>query len=302
MYMKVIIISMNLVNTFLDLKNGDINAIIYFNNILSDLMEDEEIAIATVPPHATGESSGVQKLATYLVRDSKNYIDAIRCLERFKTVPKSSQTPGSRNEHTHLDSIRMSDSSLVKDKNVILLDDVITTGSSTNACRKIISKMGAKEVKTVCLGKTIIQVEHAHFLVDEEFKEELQNLDFEHHKKIEEIEMIFDFEMSNIEPDDADRWLEEIYKVESSKRCELDNICGWISYAEIHLGECAEEAHKALDGRRLSNTYQPILKSLCRFRIMPNLALANNNSHYHDSILMCQLKIIARFILKNHCT
>ncbi|WP_295614134.1 phosphoribosyltransferase family protein [Chamaesiphon sp. GL140_3_metabinner_50] len=244
----------------MNLKNGDINAIIYFKNILSNLMEDEEIAIVTVPPHTAGESSGIQKLAKYLVRDSKNYIDAIRCLERFKTVPKSSQNLGSRNEHTHLDSIRMSNSSLVKDKNVILLDDIITTGSSTNACRKIIYEMGAKEVKIVCLGKTIRQVEYAHRLVEEKFQEELQILDFEHHTKTEEIEMIFDCETSNIEQDDEDRWLEEIYKLESSRRCNLDNISGWISCAEIHLGECAEEAHKALDGEDYLTPINPFLK------------------------------------------
>ncbi|WP_310486386.1 phosphoribosyltransferase family protein [Chamaesiphon sp. VAR_69_metabat_338] len=245
----------------LNLKNGDINAIIYFKNILSNLMEDEEIAIVTVPPHRAGESSGIQKLASCLVQDNKKYIDAIRCLERFKTVPKSSQNLGSRNEHAHLDSIRMSNSSSIEDKNVILLDDVITTGSSTNACRKIISKRGAKEVKIVCLGKTIRQVEYAHRLVEEKFQEELQILDFEHHTKTEEIEMIFDFERSNIEQDDEDRWLEEIYNLESSMRCDLDNISDCIGFVENNLCEYAEEAHKALDGEDYLTPISPFLKA-----------------------------------------
>jgi hypoxanthine phosphoribosyltransferase len=153
----------------------------------------------------------------------------------------------------------MNNSSLVKNQNVILLDDVITTGSSTNACLKILDKMGAKEVKIICLSKAIRQVEHAHYLVEEKLQEELQSLDAEHHTKTEEIEMIFDFEMSNIEPDDDDRWLEKIYKLESSRRCDIDNISGWINYAEIHLGKCAEEAHKALDGEDYLTPNSPFL-------------------------------------------
>lgn len=245
----------------LDLKNGDVNAIIYFKNILSKLMEDEEIVITTVPPHTAEESSDIQKLARYLVRDSKNYIDAIQCLERFKTVSQSSQNPGSRSEQTHLDSIRMSNPSLVKDKNVILLDDVITTGSSTNACRKIIAKMGAKEVKIVCLGKTIRQVEYAHFLVKEKLQEELQSLDAEYHSKTEEIENHFDCEISNVDQEDSsDLCLEEIHELESSRRRDLNNICDWISSVEIHLCEYAEEAHKALDGEDYLLPTSPFLK------------------------------------------
>ena len=246
----------------LNLKDSDANAIIYFNYILSKLMEDEEIAIVTVPPHTTGESSGIQKLARCLVRGSKNYIDAIQCLERFKTVSQSSQNPGIRSEHTHLDSIRMNNSSLVKNQNVILLDDVITTGSSTNACLKIIAKMGAKEVKTICLGKTIRQVEHAHYLVEEKLQKELQSIDFEHHSKAEEIENHFDFEISNVDPDDNDRQMEENHVLESSRRCDLNNVSGWINSVEVNLCECAEESHKALDGKDYLTPISPFLSIL----------------------------------------
>jgi predicted amidophosphoribosyltransferase len=245
----------------LDLKNGDLNAIIYFKNLLLKLMEDEEIIIITVPPHMVGESSGIQKLAKCLVRDSKSYIDATQCLERFKTVPRSSQNSASRSEDTHLGSIRINNSSLVKNQNVILLDDVITTGSSTNACLKILAKMGAKEVKIICLGKAIRQVEYAHYLVKEKLQEEIQSLAVEHHSKTEEIENHFDYEISNLDRADcSDQWLEEIYELESSMRCDLNNTSDWINSVEAHLCECAEEAHQALCGEDYLTPTSPFLE------------------------------------------
>jgi Phosphoribosyl transferase domain len=243
----------------LDLKNGDFNAIIYFKDLLLKLIEDEGIVIATVPPHTPGKYSGIQELARCLVRDSKNYIDAIQCLERCKTVPQSSRNSVGRSEQTHLDSIEMNNSLLIKDKNVVLLDDVITTGSSTNACQKILFKMGAKEVKIICLGKTIRQVEHAHYLVEEKLQEEMQSLDAEHHSKIEEIEVHFDFEISNIDLDD-DQQMEEVFALESSRKCDINDIFDWVNSVEVNLCECAEEAHKALNGEDYLTPTSPFLE------------------------------------------
>ena len=45
------------------------------------------------------------------------------------------------------------DAALVKDRCVILLDDVVTTGASMAACTKLLRRCGAREVIGVCIGQ-----------------------------------------------------------------------------------------------------------------------------------------------------
>jgi len=135
----------------LAVKNWDYTAILYFRDILLKLIEDEEIAIATVPAHTPFElNSGIRDLAGYLVKSKKNYIDAVQCLKRFEQVAQSSQTRGCRSKQAHLKSIRVIDRQSLENKNVILIDDVLTTGSSVNACKELLQEAGAKEVKVLC--------------------------------------------------------------------------------------------------------------------------------------------------------
>ena len=44
----------------------------------------------------------------------------------------------------------------IKDKNILLIDDVITTGSTVSACAKILKKKGAGQVFVLTLAKRII--------------------------------------------------------------------------------------------------------------------------------------------------
>ena len=162
----------------LAVKNRDYTETLYFRDILLKLIEDEEIAIATVPAHTPFElNSGIRGLADSLVKSKKNYIDAVQCLKRFEQVAQSSQTRGCRSKEAHLKSIRVIDRQSIENKNVILMDDVITTGSSVNACKELLQEAGAKEVKVLCLGKTIREVEHAHYLIDENLEIFIQEIE-----------------------------------------------------------------------------------------------------------------------------
>jgi hypothetical protein len=53
------------------------------------------------------------------------------------------------NIRRHLDTIKVVDSSLIRSQVVLLLDDIVTTGTSFMACRKLLLDAGASEV--VCL-------------------------------------------------------------------------------------------------------------------------------------------------------
>ena len=45
---------------------------------------------------------------------------------------------------------------LLKDKNVALVDDVITTGSTANECAKVLKKYGAKNVIVLTIAHTVL--------------------------------------------------------------------------------------------------------------------------------------------------
>ena len=40
----------------------------------------------------------------------------------------------------------------IKDKSIVLVDDVVTTGATVNECSKVLKRAGAKEVKVLCLA------------------------------------------------------------------------------------------------------------------------------------------------------
>ena len=44
-------------------------------------------------------------------------------------------------------------SDLIKNKNIILFDDIITTGATINECAKILKQNGAKKVIILALAK-----------------------------------------------------------------------------------------------------------------------------------------------------
>ena len=81
------------------------------------------------------------------------FIDATSCLQRVKTAQKSHRG-NDRSEQKHLESIEICDVEKIADRPVLLLDDVVTTGSSLAACKQILLNNGAKDVECLALGRT----------------------------------------------------------------------------------------------------------------------------------------------------
>ena len=238
----------------LAVKNRDYTATLYFRDILLKLIEDEEIAIATVPAHTPFElNSGIRDLAGYLVKSKKNYIDAVQCLERFKPVAHSSQTRGFRSKQIHLESIRIIDRQSIENKNVILMDDVLTTGSSINACKELLQEAGAKEVKVLCLGKTIREVGRAHYLIDENLEIFLEEIGIEAYynrtKIEEEYAEILDASIREFDDNNDEESLFDLEcAIAEERQGELDNINHLCDDTESYYYESANEAHQALNG------------------------------------------------------
>jgi predicted amidophosphoribosyltransferase len=117
-----------------------------------DPLFSPDIAIAVVPSHDPGAAiSGIHQLAQALARQSR--IDATACLVRFRKIPKLAMG-GSRSVARHMSSIRVEHAEIIQGREVLLLDDVTTSGNSLVACRKLLLKAGAARVKYMALGRT----------------------------------------------------------------------------------------------------------------------------------------------------
>lgn len=117
-----------------------------------DSLLSQNIVIAVVPSHDPAAGiSGIHQLAQALARQSR--IDATECLVRFRKIPKLA-TGGSRSVARHMSSIRVEHPEIIQGREVLLLDDVTTSGNSLVACRLLLLKAGAARVKYMALGRT----------------------------------------------------------------------------------------------------------------------------------------------------
>ncbi|HYX27303.1 MAG TPA: phosphoribosyltransferase family protein [Pyrinomonadaceae bacterium] len=111
------------------------------------------IAITAVPPHDPASSrSGIQELAQKLAANGRT--DATGCLVRWVAIPKLA-TGGDRAVEQHLRSIRVETVELIRGREVLLLDDVSTSGGSLEACKQLLMQAGAAAVKCAVLGRTV---------------------------------------------------------------------------------------------------------------------------------------------------
>lgn len=117
-----------------------------------DPLLSKDFAIAVVPSHDPAAGiSGIHQLAQALARQSR--IDATACLVRFRNIPKLA-TGGTRSVAQHMSSIRVEHPEIIQGREVLLLDDVTTSGNSLVACRLLLLKAGAARVKYMALGCT----------------------------------------------------------------------------------------------------------------------------------------------------
>ena len=133
-------------------EDSDIN---YFVNELRHIFSDtEKYVICVMPKHTIGMApSGIRSIAERLC--SPLIIDGTNFIERSKEIAKKS-VGGSRDLDSEIKSliVKNENINIIKDQQVLLLDDVTTSGASLKAGKYILEKAGAKLVVMYALGLT----------------------------------------------------------------------------------------------------------------------------------------------------
>ena len=139
----------------LNIKGNQPAAITFFFNELNPLIS-KGIAIAVVPSHDFEKTdSGLHQLARRLASNGR--IDATSCLSRHKTIDKLA-SGGKRSINVHLDSIKVENLEVIRNREVLLLDDVTTSGNSLSACKQLLQQAGVQSIQCVALAQTIRNV------------------------------------------------------------------------------------------------------------------------------------------------
>lgn len=136
----------------LDLKEGNKDAINLFYSSIDPHIK-QNVLIAVVPSSDSNKiDTGIKELGRLLAENGR--IDATSCLVRHTSVPKAANG-GPRDVHTHINSIKVQNASLIQGKEVILLDDITTSGSSLEACKQLLLNAGASKVEKIAIAKTV---------------------------------------------------------------------------------------------------------------------------------------------------
>lgn len=145
----------NFSSIILDFKKGYAPVIEEFRkSVAKELGSDFPVCV--VPSHMASVDNSMSptaRLAKGLVK-SNNLMDATNCILRVRSISKLSRG-GNRDLAVHLNSVKVVNSDVIKGKTVLLLDDVMTTGNSLDACRQLLLRAGAKNVLCLALAKTV---------------------------------------------------------------------------------------------------------------------------------------------------
>lgn len=132
-------------------KMHDIDAMNYYYDLLRNAFP-EGCRVCSVPPSEKGKESALMTVLRSL--DKKGHIEYCPCLERRESCKKKAYG-GERNIDLERKTISYDFGYNLLDKNVILIDDVCTTGVSLAASRNILLMHNVASVECLVLGATI---------------------------------------------------------------------------------------------------------------------------------------------------
>jgi len=137
----------------------------YMAEMMYDCFENQRNLpdmITFVPMHKKRQKERGYNQAEELAREFSKIIN-VECVELLKRNIHTQNlarmsAPERREAVKGVFSIVESNKTLVKDKNILLIDDVLTTGATSGACSEILKKNGAKRVEILTFATSKIKI------------------------------------------------------------------------------------------------------------------------------------------------
>jgi len=142
------------------LKDGKNDVIELLASKIGPMLENN-IALVAVPSSKVEKNgkSGTHKLIKVIVEkygEQRNLIDASSCLYRFKDMPTQHEMQGQKRDKAILyDTLEVHNIELINGRDVIVIDDVTTSGNSLEVAIDLIQRKGAHKVIGLAIGKTV---------------------------------------------------------------------------------------------------------------------------------------------------
>ncbi|MGY3994104.1 hypothetical protein [Aeromonas veronii] len=110
--------------------------------------------IAVVPSSKAGvHSEGLMRIASMIAESYPNaHVNPL--LHRVHSVPSAHKENGERSIYTHMQSIQVQGFDPHRERHILILDDVTTTGSSLSACYYLLKDVGADAVVPLSILET----------------------------------------------------------------------------------------------------------------------------------------------------
>ena len=129
--------------------------IIIKNTKIYSFLESYDIIMA-VPMHKNKRAvrgyNQSELIAKEIAKTSNVHFEKNVLVKNKNTKVQSTLTKNQRQENVK-GAFEVKNKQIIKDKNIILLDDIYTTGSTVNECSKILKKAGAKNILVITIAK-----------------------------------------------------------------------------------------------------------------------------------------------------
>ena len=150
-------------NLILDYKFNDqsylykiFSKIVIKNEKVRAILENYDI-ITPVPIHTRRKAQRGYNQSELIAKEIANQVKKIKyeghVLKKVKhTVPQSSLTKEQRKQNAQ-NVYKIMHQEKIKNKRIVLLDDIYTTGNTAKACAKILKENGAKKIIVLTIAK-----------------------------------------------------------------------------------------------------------------------------------------------------
>ncbi|MGV8168828.1 MAG: ComF family protein [Candidatus Nanoarchaeia archaeon] len=138
----------------LSVKHGDSEDVDKMTRKLNSLLNiSDSFTLCVVPPHnCSARDSGIKLIAKKLCAEGST--DGTECLKRIKDIPAQHESINRLTKSELKASLAVEHEELIKGKNVLLLDDISTTGNSLESARELLREHYPESIICVVLAKT----------------------------------------------------------------------------------------------------------------------------------------------------